>query len=452
MFNFAFREKQKKAFFGGGQGLIYIDIFSEKKNKIYCCMKKVFLKILLFFCIISCSFGKMQKENPTIDVLNSVDNYNKVYFSDYFSSIELIPLETNENCLLDIIPSPSVILNDSIILFSVTNRLYVFDRTGKFLNQVGERGQGPNEYIFISDFFLNKDNSNIYITDLVKVLEYNVNGTFVSSFMKPVVDSEPLSYCSYIGENIFIGQKNYNGTNECKYYLFNNNGVIVKCFPNYILFNKKDQSLSTIDGSLIPVWVDNQLFLKDFINDTIYTYTNSILQPAYIFDFGKYSIPKDNWNHANSKDFFIFSPGFGNLVGTPKFFFYKITIPDIFSGPKSKPTYNHLLNVYKSSDRVVYGIYNKEKSLNILLDTDDHLQKGFINDINGGLSFIPRFYAGNDIVIDIWNPTDMKEMLTEAYFKTRTIKDQQAYQKLKDLLKNLKEDDNPVIVVAKLKK
>jgi len=83
-----------------------------------------------------------------------------------------------------------------------------------------------------------------------------------------------------------------------------------------------------------------------------------------------------------------------------------------------------------------------------------------INDLNGGLPFFPRYYAGKDVVgahlcvrpyIDVWNVEDMKGMLTEEYFAKQTIKDPQAHQKLKEVLKNLRDDDNPVVVVAKLK-
>ena len=45
----------------------------------------------------------------------------------------------------------------------------------------------------------------------------------------------------------------------------------------------------------------------------------------------------------------------------------------------------------------------------------------------------------------------MKEKHTDEYFASRTIKDPQAHQKLKELLKNLDEQDNPVVVIAKLK-
>jgi len=53
--------------------------------------------------------------------------------------------------------------------------------------------------------------------------------------------------------------------------------------------------------------------------------------------------------------------------------------------------------------------------------------------------------------VGLWYPSIMKEKLTDEYFASRTIKDPQAHQKLKELLKNLDEQDNPVVVIAKLK-
>jgi hypothetical protein len=74
-----------------------------------------------------------------------------------------------------------------------------------------------------------------------------------------------------------------------------------------------------------------------------------------------------------------------------------------------------------------------------------------INDINGGLPFIPRYYLGNGVVADVWQAYVMKDILTEEYFATRQVKDQPAHQKLRDILQKLEEDDNPLVVVAKLK-
>ena len=48
-----------------------------------------------------------------IDVVGSAEKYQQVYCSDYFSSIELIPLETREDCLLDNFPAK---IRDGFIL------------------------------------------------------------------------------------------------------------------------------------------------------------------------------------------------------------------------------------------------------------------------------------------------------------------------------------------------
>jgi len=39
--------------------------------------------------------------------------------------------------------------------------LYVSDRNGKFLNQIGTKGRGPGEYSFLSSIFLNQDKPTI---------------------------------------------------------------------------------------------------------------------------------------------------------------------------------------------------------------------------------------------------------------------------------------------------
>jgi len=161
---------------------------------------------------------------------------------------------------------------------------------------------------------------------------------------------------------------------------------------------------------------------------------------------------KINMTNPIPDNAFIFWGNYDGFVGAPNYFFYCIRTPKAFSVPKSKPVYSDILGADVNVDRYIYGIYNIAKHTNILLDTEPfYFQKGIINDLNGGLSFIPKYYAGNNEVIDIWNPADMKKLLTDQYFASLKIKDPQAHQKLKELLKTLKDDDNPVVVVAKLK-
>jgi len=429
------------------------------KNKY---MKKTFFLLCISFNFACCSDNlRTVGELPIIDVINSVGKYQRTYCSDFFSSIELIPLETSEECLID--ENYSLFLNDNFIIIndrkansanimaSVTN-LYAFNFSGKFINKIGERGQGPADYTMIFDVFLSPDKPSIYFSDFSKILEYNFDGRFIRSFRKPSPEGKSLSGLMYAGNNLFVGQVNYDGKNRFKYCLFNENGDTVKTFPSYVFFERTGTMLTRDDASLHPFRVDNRVYLKDYIIDTLYVLENSNLRPAFIFGLSKYSFSKERLENSNPQfsfpnhDFQILG-----IMGMPNYFFYQVRVPESFPRPKSKAEYNIISKQLYTRDAFVYGLYNIAENINILLDTDEHLQKGFINDLNGGLPFIPRYYAGNNIVADIWNVTDMQEILTDEYFTTQTIKDTQAHKKLKELLKNLKEDDNPVVVVAKLK-
>ena len=420
-------------------------------------MRKIVFLIGISFSLANCSDKKPLEKCPRIDVVNNTGKYQRVYCSELFSSIELIPLETRKECLLDAAPTSKVLLTDSFIFMTGDGRLYAFDRSGKFLNPIGEKGRGPGEYQNASaGFFLNYDRQIIYVQEYVKILEYDFNGKFIRSIQLPDVDGGYLTDCAYVEDNLFVGAVHYSGNNKYRYCLFDQNGDTVKCFPNHIFFNRLSDFASSNDRPLDPVRVDNRIYLKDNVNDTIYILANSNLNPAYVFDFGKYSYPKEALENIQNLLYFEsrtygFLSSFGSLVGTPKYFFYQISVPQQFSTPKSNPRYNHLLNQYRSTERSVYGIYNIAQNTNVLLDTDQHFQKGIINDMNGGLPLVPRYYAGNDEIVDYWLADDMKAMLTEEYFATQKIKDPQAHQRLRELLKDLKEDDNPIVVVAKLK-
>ena len=433
------------------------DLFQEKFISLltfFKLLKITFMRIyVIFFCVflcfICCSDTKKNSEYAVIDIASSLGKYQRIYCSELFSSIELIPLETNEDCLLDIRAYPKITLNDSIILMHGNNmhQLYAFDRTGKFMNKIGNIGQGPNEYTTLAGgISLSTDKSIIYVSDMNKIIAYDYQGNYIQSFPLPNPDNLTLSNVSYLEDNLFVGQVHYNGNNRFKYCLFDQKGDTINTFPNHIFFNRNGSWLSTTDGGHFPARVDNRLYLKDFINDTIYELSNRALQPVFSFYFKN--------NSSNHEKLETFTPNNDFVVwkflGMPNYFFYQIKIPASISVPKSRPVYNHMINQFIQEDHAIYGLYDIVHNLNTLLDTDNYYQKGIINDLNGGLSLIPRSYAGNGEVADVWNVMDMREILNKEYFDHQVIKDSKGHQELIKMLKNMKDDDNPVVVVVKL--
>jgi hypothetical protein len=422
-------------------------------------MEKVFLWMGISIILAGCSDKKAVDKYPVIDVVSSIGDYQTTYCSDFFSSIELIPLETNKNFLIS--NNPIVFVYDSLILvststsvyyFSDERNLFVFNRSGKFLNQIGRMGKGPGEFRYVAEVFLNVETSTIFVYDYTNILEYEFNGKFIRSSPVPTLNSKFISRISYVDDDLFVGSIYYG--NKDKYCLFDRNGDIVKVFPSHYFTDGSPRN--SYKSSLHPFRIDKHLYLKDYINDTIYTLVNLNLQPAFVFDFGKYSYPLGKINEEGRTEITLVSNAdilsrymiIEQMVGTPKYFFYSILAPPILPRPKARP--KPIFFSYES-DVIIHGIYNIAENTNILLDTDSHLQKGIINDINGGLPFFPKYYAGNGIVVDVWQAEDMKEILTEEYFAARNIKDRQAHQKLRELLAKLKEEDNGAVVLAKLK-
>jgi hypothetical protein len=438
----------------------YLKIKQLYPNIEFYYMKRT-ISISLLICLFACSTEKPGGEYPVIDVIGSVGNYQRVYMSDYFSSIELIPLETNENCLLDMGYFYRISLNDSIIIMRGNNRrlLYAFDRTtGKFRNQIGNRGQGPGEYNVPGDIFFNKDKSTVFVTEIFgrNLFEYDFNGRFIRSFLQPTTyyagygENVKLNGYAHLGGNLFIGSEIYTGSNEYLYRLFDDNGTIVHGFPNHIFYNlPMNNNLGSSAQEQRTMWIDDQLYLKHFVNDTIYVFENRVPRPAYVFDFGRYSFPLKDYESPNAlllpENAFIM---WNIFVGTPRFFFYNLLLPDGLSAHRQRVSTYPWFGDYSP---ILYGIYDRVQNKNILLDTDQHHQHGIVNDLNGGFPFIPRYYAGNGEVVGVWNSYEMLEILTEDYFSKQTIKDPEAYQKLRRVLSKMVEDDNPVIVIAKLK-
>ena len=423
-------------------------------------MKKIALLIFIAVYLTACSDRSPRHtgELPIIDIVGNAGIYQRVYLSEFFSSIELIPLETRDEGLLNIVPFPSVLVSDSIIIKQgggMNRQYFAFGRSGQFLHQIGRRGQGPDEYANPGKPFLNAEQPTVFIPNIGtrNILEFDLNnGRFIRSFHLPDIIGGSLSRFAHIEANLFIGSVPYTGDNEYQYYLFDDAGTIIKSFPNHIFFHTERLGMGPHHRAFSPMRIDNRLYLKDVVNDTIYVFKDMSLQPAYVFDFGRFAFPIEYLGHFNPqiplpRSAFILR----DIVGTSRFFFYRMRIPHTFPKQRIRPRNLPFRSNATTETLLIYGIYDIARNTTVFLDTDQHRQQGIVNDINGGLSFIPRFYAGNGEVVDVWNPEDMLEMLTEEYFATKTIRNPEAHQRLREVLRNLEFDDNPVIVIARLK-
>lgn len=90
--------------------------------------------------------------------------------SDLVEDCSVIPLETTEdNLILD--PTVARFSGGYIYIldrFSPSKSLYVFSLEGKYVGKVGNRGEGPGEYLMPHSFAINESARELYVRDMAK--------------------------------------------------------------------------------------------------------------------------------------------------------------------------------------------------------------------------------------------------------------------------------------------
>lgn len=146
--------------------------------------------LLLGSSITSCNDKKSE--------LNQTGDLIEVELSDFevkptFQS--MVKLETTDSCLIQRIKNVEFDADLFFILSSASQGnkedVYVFDKTGKYIRSIGLQGQGPEEYISINSFILDKANRLISFVDTRKkaLITYDYEGNWksnrdISNFLK----------------------------------------------------------------------------------------------------------------------------------------------------------------------------------------------------------------------------------------------------------------------------
>ena len=149
-------------------------------------MKKYLIWSLLSFCLfISCT--SQHRTNDDIFIIPIADNisvFADLKCSHFIEHFEYIQLETNENCLIPDV-FKALILKNHILVYSV-NFCYVFDRkTGKFFQEIGKYGRGPNEYQSALIAFNHSDSLICSLGWNDNSMVFDLNGKFLGEFPLP---------------------------------------------------------------------------------------------------------------------------------------------------------------------------------------------------------------------------------------------------------------------------
>ncbi len=403
-------------------------------------MKNLTILITLIIVLISC---KQKKEVDNIVDLTSIPEPGVTHLSELGSDIMYIPLETNAGCLVPQIDK-LIYEGESFFLRSTNvndappkkdappappmpriRSLYRFSKNGEFICQISNKGGGPSEYIYIRDFLYNKNNNTIDIFIPNDIKEFSLDGKWKKNTTIEYNGKE-VSSIGYTNNQILGFINNLRGQNEYSFVLIDENGQITNKYKNKYQFNISTGAIS-FNPECIFYQYNGILHCKELNSDTIFSFDNGAFKPKYIFKQGeaKYTTDLREKSMTTNLTKYIIQK---NLFESKNYLFYMYRL--------------------KNSDHCF--IKNKSNGTQYLIDNGT----GLVNDMDNG----PNFKIQNTIIVNgteymiSWiNAFELKALVDSDAFKNSTPKYPKKKEELEQLANSLNENDNPVLMLVKLK-
>ena len=371
------------------------------------------MKYLFSFLCLCCVLSVKNKKPVVINLAKAISESPKeIMLNELASDIRYVPLETTDDCLMN---------NEFYIMQYtgediITSGIFHFDKNGKFLNKIGSKGQGPEEYLQGLFAFGDWKNKLLYVQNWTTLTCYGFDGTFVRSVPTPqlnmgaagLFDENHILYSN----DIYYADK----ANPIQLYMVDSqNGKTVSKWRGHLEENKKYGMILTSRDFMYNY--DNSLFYKPALENVIF----KILSPkkrqlVYKFD-------------CSGKDIDVSA----DEVDPKKRF-------QFLSVYWAKETAQYLFVNYGMKNISRLGIYDKEKKTFTNVTIKDNLA--------GGYDIHPAWTSDDNHLLMVYYAGGLLQDKEKRY-STGLLPERK--KELDELLKNIKEDDNPVVILVTLK-
>lgn len=391
----------------------------------------------MLFAIIACSTNNTESQDNTlyeVEIGEAIQTKQEAFTSNIINGdIEYVALESGKDHLLG--PNPHLYLTDTEIIAFAKRQIFIFNRTtGKFLREIGHYGKDPAGYKKVVHSFPYDASNEVFYTqgwDPKSYYRYTSEGNFKDKLSAYSIDleddlannvfSEMVTSIAPLNDTCFVGYVwNINGKQKTKLIVFNENNHRIKTFPQNQSFeydiNKNGINVFRWEGWFYQF--DKHLNFFERFSDTVYTVTAAELKPKFVLNQAKdLEAPYTNryLPEYDASQYFMVD----NIFESANFLFFKT----------------------RYNDEANYGFFKKnEKTTRVSIAST-----GICNDTD---NFIPfKFYSANN-KNEIIGCQEAYEV--NLWFNTNKEKIGTLTPKLQKL-KSIQENDNPLVMIAKLK-
>jgi hypothetical protein len=270
-------------------------------------MRNAFLIFIAIFLISSsCAEDKMRKiSNVDMHIIDidAAELMIGMKMSQLFKKVTPIILEVTPNSLMRGIYKMRVMNDLLIIMDNNPVSILVFNRDGKFLHKIGNRGQGIGEYTDIADFCVDTVSKTIYLSDFntKKIHHYDLySGKYLESIE---VNTNTTNWFVYYHENeLYISSNDFYDTNEAGFLLHKidiNTGKTKEAWFDFRDYNK---GLNNIQDPFLPTNQKDMKFATNLM-DTIMSISGNKIKPFLTFT-DKYKTTKEDVKNINMNDYY----------------------------------------------------------------------------------------------------------------------------------------------------
>lgn len=401
------------------------------------CMYKKVIFLSLTAAILSACGSKSQNMEDEIMNMPVVGKYvttpdrNEIMIVDYNKLNEELPFSL-DNLLEDIrmvqldSSTDEAIVGDAS-LYDMTDNYYavrteeqvkLFQKDGRFISNIGRRGQGPDEYKFVYDIVIDEPSNRIYLLEMGYVdyiLAYDLSGRFIGRI--------PLPHTLHKGKMIVEGDKLM--VAAMKFDLPEEN------YPAVWIQDLEGNIISSVDTGVTTVYPDfsNEIYLSGFsedglrslhtfhydntTRDSLYRITDRIeILPNFTVDYGdKEYVPTHTYTEY------------------PKYFVVTFfSNPSFENGQYTVPWSTAIIDKKTGRGSYVKPVFDKL----------------------GGLLYKDRMFGSTDYMVYNIEPGDL-ELLIDESIKSNSAMLPEQEKKLKGLLDQIDMDGNNIIIFGKFK-
>ena len=403
--------------------------------------------LLVAVLVLSCNGGIEQQVEPgddrnkffVVDYASVLNNKTKVNLSQLTDNIEYITLETNENCLLH--RMAKYFFTDDFIFVDNSTHILQFDRSGKFIKQIGTPGRGPGEIGLIRQLSVLDEQKQLLVQTnwAHKLYYFSYDGDFIKA--APYKGEIWKIKANTVNRLVYFNPC-HSGQEDYMFALIDYAGDTLDVVCNHYKWENKRPPVNMITYNLyVPFYFyNNNISFKSMHNDTVYTVYGDSIRPEYLVDLGDLQLPQEyrveiNTTRGAFEEFKERSKGYRYCT-----VFESNELLFISSGD-----YQEFKTVYKM-------IYDRPAGSGRLL-IDKHNDPGMIiNDIDGGPDFWPLGTVNDSTVYMPVLPLDLKNKdFRDKLTKAEGV-DPEKKNELINIIDGLSESDNSVLMIVRLNK